>query len=58
MDNLDRKVIEDKMRTRLSKEERRLVNFEHILLNTYEKFLKMLHIPLDQRVIVLIPTCL
>ena len=47
MDPLDRQVIEDKMRTRLSKEERRLVNFEHILLNTYEKYLKMLHVPLD-----------
>lgn len=46
------------MRTRLSKEERKLVNYEHILLNSYEKYLKMLHVPLDQRVEVLVPTCL
>ncbi len=55
---LDRSAIETKMRTTLNKEERQLINFEHMLLNNYEKYLKMLNIALETNTKELMPTVL
>ena len=46
------------MRTTLNKEERQLVNYEHMLLNNYEKYLKMLNIPLETNTRPLMPAVL
>ena len=43
MYKLERSLIEAKMKTTLKKEERQLINFEHMLLNNYEKYLKQLN---------------